>query len=250
MEHKMTPVSLTDIESLMSAAEKESFSLMDEGAEQVPELVPASVQPEPAQADQPVPTGADKIRAGLTNTNIATVLDRFASDPGEVTQMMKDSMGQISPDMMEEAKKMISNGQGQQILREMQRRGLNPMDLREQLMEHQRAMRVPKGTDGKRVVVITNNRQLRMRSVPADAVALGVHSILKSPTTKELSCSRLANGPLAGKTIKVWCDTENKGKNRRLSKIVGFPVGGDGVIVMEEGDLTEVHFLAAEKELV
>lgn len=52
-----------------------------------------------------------------------------------------------------------------------------------------------------------------------------------------------------GKTIKVWYDPGYPGKNKRTSKIVGFPIAGNLLIIMDEGDLTEKDFIAAESLL-
>ena len=188
----------------------------------------------------------------MNNTNISAMLNRIANNPEEVTKVMQESMGQMSPDMMEEARKLAMGGQGKQLMREMQRRGIDPNVMRAQLLEQQKALRnmtADRG-DTKSVILITHNRQLKVRNISAVNVSLAVQSVMKSSTIVELSCSRLANGPLEKKTIKVWCDPGCKGKNnRRLAKIVGFPIAGDGVVVVEDEDLTEADFLAAERLL-
>jgi hypothetical protein len=57
-------------------------------------------------------------------------------------------------------------------------------------------------------------------------------------------------GPLAGKTIKLWYDASHTGKNRRATKLMGFPIAGDVLVVLEDGNLSEADFLAAEKLIV
>lgn len=195
------------------------------------------------------PNIAEEVKAALNNTNIATMLNRMSNNPDEVSKMMEQSMSHMTPDMMEQARKMAMGGQGQQVLQEMKRRGLDSNAIRSQFLEQQRAIRAMSANNDntKQAVLITSSRQLKMRNIPLGSVQTAVENIIKSGEPVELSCSRLALGPLTGKTIKVWCDTSRKGKNKRLSKIVGFPVAGEGLVIMDEGDLTEKNFLAAER---
>ena len=266
--------SLTNLESIMKAAEAESALMTDsqpkpdtsssfnetpkdsESIAQIIESVPksdkeASLPTIPGNVQKPtgLPNLAEEVKAALNNTNINTMLNRMSNNPEEVSKMMQQSMSQMNPNMMEEARKLAMSGQGDRVMQEMRRRGLDPNVMRSQLLEQQKAMR---GTSSKiadelkRAVLITASRVLKMRNIPGQNVQDAAFNIIKSGEPVELSCSRLALGPLAGKSIKVWCDPNRKGKNTRLSKIVGFPIAGEGLFVMEEGDLTEKDFVAAE----
>lgn len=257
--------SLTNLESMLKAAEVAS-SLMstpesdtgnsDDSVAKIIESIANSNPPPiddlpkvPSNETNSQPNMAEEVKAALNNTNIAAMLNRMSNNPEEVSKIMEQSMGQMTPDMMEQARKMAMGDQGQQVLQEMRRRGIDPNAIRAQLMEQQRAIRgMSANTDNtKRAVLITASRQLKMRNVPLGSVQASAAAIIKSGEPVELSCSRLAMGPLSGKTIKVWCDPSRKGKNKRLSKIVGFPIAGEGLVVMEEGDLTEKDFIAAER---
>lgn len=266
--------SLTNLESMLKAAEAES-SLMSaseqntteskslvtnptESTESVAKIIESVANANTVHIDNlpklpdnsnPPPNIADKVKAALNSTNIVAMLNRMSNNPDEVSKMMEQSMGQMTPDMMEQVRRMAMGGQGQQVLQEMRRRGLDPNAMRSQLLEQQRAIRgMSANNDNTRLaVLITASRQLKMCNIPLGSVQPAVANIIKSGEPVELSCSRIALGPLAGKTIKVWCDPSRKGKNKRLSKIVGFHVAGEGVVIMDDGDLTEKDFLAAER---
>lgn len=187
----------------------------------------------------------------MNSTNFAAVLNRMSSNPEEVAKLMEESVDKMDPKILNDARRMASGGQGEQILKEMQRRGIDTNAMRSQILQQRKALQglATKKEDTKSVVLITNNRQLKMRTIPINLISAAAENIIGSSKVVELSCSRLANGPLQGKTVKVWCNPEVKGRNRRLSKILGFPIGGDGLIVMQEGDLDEASFLAAERDL-
>lgn len=237
-------VSLTNFESVMNAAKQEAESMDNESGAQV---IESELKP---QAELPKIPGGEVAKA-LNSTNVASVLNQMAANPDAMAKAMEESASQMTPEMLEEAKRLAMSGQGDQILKEMQRRGMDMNAIRSQMMEQKKMMHglMPKTDDMKRVILITSNRQLKNRTVPLTGVASVAENILKSSKVVELACSRLAVKALQGKTIKVWCDPDNKGKNRRLSKILGFPMGGEGLIVMEEGDLDEKSFLDAEASL-
>ena len=241
-------VLLHDFNSIMNAAKQESDT-MREVSEQVPEV--SAVVEAPVQKNNnplpEIPSPAD-VKAALNSTNIATILDRMGDNPEEMAKAMEESMGQLSPEIMEQARKLAAGGQGAEIMAEMKRRGMDTDAIRTQMLKQHQALKgmIPRSVDGKSVILITNNRQVKTRRVPPTAIPDSAEAILNSSKPVELSCSRLAVGPLTDKTIKIWCDPERKGKNKRLSKILGFPVGGEGLIVVEDGDLDEKTFLVAE----
>lgn len=265
---------LHDFESMMKAAEAESALMFEatdetkpvEGAK-IAESAPA-VQPDAASlpsipkvlpeagslpSNPSVDDATVEVKAALNNGNIASVLNRISADPTELSRAMEETAGQLSPEMIEEAKRLAMGGQGEQILREMQRRGIDPNALRAQILEQQKSLRglSVKNESTKRVVLITSNRQLKMRNIPLTSITAAAERIIGSDKAVELSCSRLANGPLKGKTVKVWCDPERKGKkNQRLTKILGFPIVGEGLFIVNDEDLDEASFLAAEKEII
>lgn len=253
--------SLTDFESLMNAAKSESALMSNESSAQVIDSTEESAQskagpevnvnqlPSIPSMNQNSTESGNKVE--LNNTSISAMLNRISSNPEELTKVMQESMGNVTPDMMEQAQKLAMGGQGKQIIDEMQRRGIDPHAMRAQLLEQQRNLRGlgGKSDNTKRAIFITTSRQVKTRNIPSGSASSVASSIFKSQPV-ELSCSRLASGPLTGKTIKVWCNPNLPGKNKRLSKIIGFPIGGEGLIVMEEGDLLEKDFLVAEKLLV
>lgn len=194
----------------------------------------------------------DEIKDAMKNVNIGEMLRQINNNPDEAQKMMAESLSKITPDMMEKARKLAMGSQGENVRKEMQKRGVNPHELKAQFLQQQRLMRQASKSNSKekKVVFVTKSRTVKTRTIPEDSIESYISKILKVSTPIQLSCSRLALGPLAGKTIKVWYDPEAKGKNRRSTKILGFPVGSELVIVMEEGDLTEKDFLTVEAQLV
>lgn len=194
------------------------------------------------------------IKDVMKNLNISSMLNQMAANPEEVNKAMEESMNQMTPEMMEHARKLAMGGQGNQIIREMKKRGIDINAMKNQVTEQRKLMKSlnnsnKKSTSLKQVILITSSRQVRSRKISSENINDSVKSILKCVNPVELSCSRLSHGPLINKTLKVWYNPENMGKNKRASRIVGFPVGGEIVIVMEEGDLNETDLLSVEKQL-
>lgn len=205
------------------------------------------------QEVETTPFNIDQVKDALKNTNISTMMNQMAANPETVTKMMEESMSRMTPDMMEKARKMAMGGQGEHIMKEMQKRGMDPHAMRAQVLEQQRMLRglTKSSTATKQAILITKSRQIKTRQIALDSgsIQMSAAAILKAASPVDLSCSRLARGPLAGKTIKAWYDPEQGGVNRRAKKIVGFPVGGEILIVMEEGSISEKDFLTVEKQL-
>lgn len=191
------------------------------------------------------------IKSSLNATTIADALNKLSNDPNEMSRMLEHSAGQVTPEMMEEARKIATGSQGQNILKIMQRRGVDPNSMKAQALQQQRTLKglVSKTGITKKCILITGNRQLKIRNIPIGSEQISAINIVKSNNPVELSCSRLATGSLEGKTIKLWYDPELKGKNRRLTRIAGFPIAGSGLIIMKDGDLDEKDFISAEKLL-
>lgn len=239
--------SLDDLKSILKAAEEESNLLKE------PEQKKNNESATIIGGAKLNNVSVSDIKDTLNNTNVSNIINQMNSNPSDLNKIMEQSMGKMSPEMMEQARKMASSGQGEQIIREMQKRGLDPQQIRSQFMEQRKILKGMGGNDlsekSQQVIVITHNRQLKVRKLTVSNLKLSIDTILKTSDGVELSCSRLATGPLAGKTIKIWYDPNYPGLNKRAKKLLGFPVGGDIIILMSEGDISEKDFLICEKKL-
>lgn len=242
---------LTDLDAMMKAA-TEAANNMREPVTTADGTASTSVETNVSNTPMPItmPT-AEQLQKTMANLNIGGVLDKMVSDPEQTKKLMAESMGHMSPEMVEQAKKMAQGGQADRILKEMQKRGMNPHQMKAEMEQQRKTMKelMPKNVvPMKKALIITLNRQLKSRAVPIDCGQFTASSILHCKEPIEISCSRLALGPWADKPIKVWYDGTLKGKNKRASKIVGFPVAGD-IIIHAADDLLETDFNDIEKEL-
>ena len=267
----MSEPSLSDMDSIMKAAALEANNLQDAVMvdNEKPEIMGQGVWKdliqssggmfnlaqipniEKMEVSPSIPADID-IKDALNNVDISSMLNKMSDNPDEISKLMTDSMAHMTPAMMEQARK-LAGGQGEQIQRQMLKLGINPKAMQAQMKEQQKQQRALNNllgnmTCSKRVIFITASRQAKSKGVTGDMKSFVAH-LVHTDSPVELSCSRLALGPLAGNTIKLWYDPKRKGKNTRTSKIIGFPIAGEAVITMEEGDLTEEAFLAAEKLL-
>lgn len=130
--------------------------------------------------------------------------------------------------------------------------GVNPKEAKRDALEK---MRLEKGLGAtnspkKKCISMAGNGQIKQISIVISTDENNAINIIKSGTPSASSCSRLSVGPLLGHTIYIWRNPDHKGKNKRLSKILGFPAGGEALIIMEDQDLTVEAFLVVEKIVV
>jgi hypothetical protein len=271
-----TGPSLTDIVSMMAAAETEAVTMskshqnsgeshtetqqLDNSMPQIIGSEPAvntSINSLPQIPGMNFPNNIGDIKDALNSTNLSSVLSKMSDNPGELGRVMTESMDHMTPSMRDQARKLAQGGQSDQIKREMVKLGMDPRSMQSMLKEQQRQQKSldklignVKISDERKVVLITASRQLKAKSVPSGSIKEFVAHSVHTDNPVELSCSRLAVGPLEGKIIKLWYDPNRKGKNPRSTKIIGFPIAGEAVIVADDYDLTEEMVSAAEKLLV
>ena len=208
---------------------------------------PSTISSSPVQMPTP-----EQLKQAMANIDINSVLNKMTSDPEQTKKVMAETMNKMTPEMIEQAKKLAQGGQAERIMKEMQKRGMNPHQMKAEMEQQRKALRnlaVKSMGPVKKALIITLNRQLKSRTIPTDNVQASVVSILHCAEPAEVSCSRLALGVWSGKNIKVWYDASLKGKNKRASKLTGFPVAGDILIHSDDGDLSEEEFLEIEKQL-
>lgn len=191
----------------------------------------------------------EEFKESLTPSNISNMLNKMASTPEDMGKLIQESMGKINPDMLEQARKLVSGGQGDQIIREMKKKGLDPVKMRKDIQKQQKLVRKTVNAQQETIqgLLITASRQIRVKKIPLKDIKSSVISLIKCPNPVELPCSRLEQGPLANKSIKIWYNPDHAGKNKRASKIIGFPMGGEILILSEIGDLSEKDFLEVEE---
>lgn len=244
---------INNFESMMAAGESEASKMnIDSDAAIIEEVVKETVVEEKIMEEgvdtQRISIG--EIKDVLKNMNFADMLNHVKNNPGEIDKIVEQSMNH---DMINEARKIASGCQGDQIRKEMQRRGIDSRAMKEQFIEQKKViqeMTAKNRGDTKRAILITASKQMKPRDIQIATISSQAHHLVKSDDAIEISCSRLAYGAMAGKTIKAWYDPNRVGRNARASKIVGFSIAGDLLIIMDEGDISDRDFLLAEKQLV
>jgi len=179
--------------------------------------------------------------------DVSDALNKIKNNPEEMEKKMMESINNMTPDTMEKAKRMAMSGQGAQILKQMKKKGIDPRQMKDQFIAQKKAHdEANKIQNPKKILLITVSRQLKTKIISADTIESSAKDLLKTEDAIQLSCSRLAIGKLTNKTLNIWYDPKYIGKNKRASKILNLPIGGNLLIIMDEGDLTEQDFLSVE----
>jgi len=193
----------------------------------------------------------DDIKTAFTNTNISSLLEKLTKNPDELNKLLHDSVNNITPDMLNNAKKMLGSGQGEQILKSLQKKGVNPNNLKSKLSSNYSKFKQLPGskTPTRKCILITSNRQLKIKHIPINNMSSFISNILKVDNPLSIECNRLSIDIFKDKKIILWYDNTKVGKNKRATKIAGFKIAGDIIISITNEDLNDNDFLTIEKSL-
>ena len=198
-------------------------------------------------------TNENDLKTAFTNTNIASLLEKVCKNPDDLNKLLLDSVDNITPDMLNNAKKMLGTGQGEQLLKSLQEKGINPNNLKSKLSAHNNAfkniLKPGNKSPTRKCILITTNRQLKIRNLPIDDMSKYISTILKVDSPLSIECSRLSIDIFKDKKITIWYDKNKIGKNKRATKIAGFTIAGDIIISILDEDINESEFLIVEKFL-
>jgi len=183
----------------------------------------------------------------LNSGDLSSILNKLSQNPEDFSKLLEESMKHMTPDLLEKAKKM-SAAKGDVLKREMKRKGMDGKEMKDKLLQEMKQIRKTNKQETKKAIIVTLSRQLKVKDVPISLTETMVQNLIKSTQVVEMNCSRLALGPLSDKIIKVWYSANNTDKNKRASKIVGFPIGGE-LLIVTDGNLSEKDFIEVEKML-
>jgi hypothetical protein len=193
------------------------------------------------------------LKTAFANTNIASLLEKVCKNPDDLNKLLHNSVDNITPDMLDNAKKMLGNGQGEQLLKSLQQKGINPNNLKSKLSAHNNAfkniLKPGNKSPTRKCILITTNRQLKIRNLPIDDMSKYISTILKVDSPLSMECSRLSIDVFKDKKLTIWYDKNKIGKNKRATKIAGFTIAGDIIISILDEDINESDFLIVEKFL-
>lgn len=207
----------------------------------------------------------------LQNLDTNEIFEKIAADPANITKILGSVMDNFTPEMLEQAKGLAGTADGNKIFEQMIAKGESLRQNQDSTHNQRNKSNRPRTHDTtamrthlankyknmskemhgmeRKALLLTQSRQLKIRTLPPFNIESSAKRILRSDSVIELNCSRLALGSLYGKNISVWYDPDFKGKNKRASLILGFPVAGEFLFVLEDGNLLEKDFVEAEKLL-
>ena len=208
----------------------------------------------------------DDIKNILSNENISKLLKNFNNNSNNNSNnILGDSMSNLTPDFIDNAKKLFSNGKSQELLKSLKKEGINLDDLKSKLSPHIDTFKsMSKNTKHptQKCILITSNRQLKVRYLPVSNVSIipldkepnhnlfiSTSKLLKISNPTNFICKRLSIGIFSNKEVTIWYDKTQAGKNKRASKIAGFNIAGDILISLHNEDLNESDILSIEKLL-
>lgn len=227
--------SLTDIDSIMKAAQEEVSSMSTDTVE----IVTSSAPPAPNTVT---------LSEMLNTQNINDAVNQLQSDPDSIAEALQQSM---SPELMNRARQLAAGGNQTALTNMLNKKGVSMKKLRAEAKEKKKLHnKVTSELAGptQSVVLITQGRQHKVKQLHKQNLKDEIIKLIGDGAV-QLPCSRLCKGPLSDNSVNLWYNTKHLGKNKRTSKLIGFPIGGPAVIVCSDTDLNLNDFLTAEKSL-
>lgn len=186
-------------------------------------------------------------------------INRMLGHLGQNPEMMGDVMNKIpnviSPDMIDQVKKMFPGGvQGQnaeKMLAQLTQNGLDPQTMRSQMVQKQNKAKgmVAHNDKTQTVIILTIQKQLKVREFLKNDMMEAASVNLKVATEglKDIDCGMMCQSIFKNKQVRIFYNPHDKTVNKRAKKLVGFPIGGDVIFYLVDENLTEADFLAVEK---
>lgn len=166
--------------------------------------------------------GNNSEESDLSNISIEEIQKKLKSDP-EIVKKAGDMIKDIgmNKEYMEKIAKLVKENKGLQA--------------------------DENDTSSKKIVCIGIGGKMKTRWVTNASKLAIIKSCIHCETPMELSCSRLSIGPLQSESIRLWYNPDRIGKNKKISKIVGFPISGEVVFENKIKDLDSKELEAAFK---
>jgi len=183
--------------------------------------------------------------------SVQEAMQQMTADPESFARLASRAFSQAGPEMIEHAKKLAAGPEGQAMVREMQSKGMTPAqakNLKKQMKKVQAELAPPRPSC--QAVLIRATRVAKSIELPIESPEKAAASLLRGESPALLNCSRLSAGPLAGKPVKVFCDPAISARNKRISRLAGFPLGGDVIVFCQGSALSLADFEALEKILL
>lgn len=186
-----------------------------------------------------------------TTTNQQPDLQSMLSNYPSLATLARGVSPGMSNSALSEVMKFANTEEGKKLADSLKKKGVKRKQAVRDYRNMKRNMKSVMGnktsdstntsdiTDRKcKVVLLTSGRKLKEKTFQFLKLRENICSTLHCTHPTELCCSSLSRGSLTNKEIRVWYDDTNPVKNKRLSRLLGFPCTGEAIIVCYESDIT------------
>ena len=173
----------------------------------------------------------------LSNTSNTNTEGRRITEE-QLSHVMRSG---VLRDAANEAMHMVKTNEGEKLSKTVNKKGVTRSKMMREYKVMKKNMKqeeAPPPSLPRTIIIVSENRQLTEKVVSLVTIKEDIKKILKCQEPIEVTAPLLSEGHLSGKDIKIWYDSNNKGRNRKLSKLAGIRCGGAGIIVCYTDDLT------------
>lgn len=143
---------------------------------------------------------------------------------------------------------VLSTKEGKKLSENVKKSGLKRKDaLRAQKqMKKQESLLNPKQIQ-KNAVMITLNRKIKNVKLNSKNIEESIKKLIKPNELAEIKLPNFSIGKFENINIKLWYDPSLGGVNKKISRLLGYNISGDVILVCDGQDFTDNDFLYIEK---
>lgn len=184
---------------------------------------------------------------GITSNNpIPQVMQKLSANPDKMSGLIEKVLPHTTSDMMAKAKKMVQSGQGQQLVKQMQRRGYDPHKFKQKAKAHMNTIestaQKKEPVPCRKAIFISINKKVKSKDIPINNINGTINTLIKTDTPSKLPVSILAIGEWKGLNLICYCNPNDGGKNDIMSKVLDSSIMGDVLILCTSKDLMVEDF--------
>jgi len=183
------------------------------------------------------------------------MIEQLKNNPDAIADSMSATVPNISPENLDAARGYAMSGQGTRLLRQLQDQGIDPRAL---ASKSQKEMRLRRGLEKrasaklptKKCILVTTARKLKERDLYLGELKRSAELILRC-TPVSIPCSRLQLGPWENLRLTGWYSPSPLGgRNKRSSKLIGFEIASELILVATDLEGNHVSITTAQLEAV
>jgi hypothetical protein len=151
-------------------------------------------------------------------------------------------------DLKDKLVDILSTKEGKKLSENVKKSGLKRKDAlkaQKQMKKQEKLLNPPQIQ--KNAVMITFNRKIKNIKLNTKNIEESIKKLIKPNELAEIKVPNFSVGKFENINIKIWYDPSLGGVNKKISRLLGYNISGDVIILCDNQDFTSNDFLYIEK---